>query len=599
MMRIAGNMILCIVLPLSAAGQWKEAGRSYFFDRHYGQVEVGGRYVGAEFHRSRPLPSRLSFYYPVANSIDLSTDYWRRDESLPVAIGIAINGGKRKWIGREGWSYTVSPHRVRFENRDSLLQTSICYEFCLNEPAMVMTIAFMNISNKPLELVAYAHVRPALRTCQTYARKDSAQTLFDNNLQMVAAKFSDSDADRVAVFVVNGGEKPVSWTSDGGELAVTDSGTSNWTGSTHPLSRRLLTGNGGIPLAAFEFRKRIDAGDSLVVIQIVGSCREAELIEVANRLSASSKSEVMAYDELVRLKSEQSTIFRTGDQVLDASAVWAKGILAANAHYLDGKIVPMPCPAEYNFFFTHDLLMTDLAVVNFDLERVKSDLLYVASHSRDSVIPHAYYWRDDGFKTEYCTPDNWNHFWFVMLTASYLRHSHDDSTVRELLPLVTKSLEEVRRQVKSDHLAYAYRPDWWDIGHIEGPRAYTTTLAIRTLREFLFIGSFLGLQAGKLREYESLADSMQNALELRLWDDRMKYLTNYNEGKKDEHYYMGSLLAPAFGLLELARAKGLVETASKVLLDAKIGIRNAMPPDFHTREAINFYKFAGDEAGKP
>jgi hypothetical protein len=49
---------------------------SYSFDKHYGQVEVGGRYVGAEFHESRPIPSRISFYYPVANSIDLSTDYW-------------------------------------------------------------------------------------------------------------------------------------------------------------------------------------------------------------------------------------------------------------------------------------------------------------------------------------------------------------------------------------------------------------------------------------------------------------------------------------------------------------------------------------------
>ncbi|MBM2840792.1 MAG: hypothetical protein HW412_1320, partial [Bacteroidetes bacterium] len=30
---------------------------SYFFDKGYGQVEVGGRYVGLEFHESRPLRS--------------------------------------------------------------------------------------------------------------------------------------------------------------------------------------------------------------------------------------------------------------------------------------------------------------------------------------------------------------------------------------------------------------------------------------------------------------------------------------------------------------------------------------------------------------
>jgi len=53
----------------------RPAGIAYTFDGHFGQVEVGGRYAGAEFHRSRPLPSRISFYYPVANSIELSTGY--------------------------------------------------------------------------------------------------------------------------------------------------------------------------------------------------------------------------------------------------------------------------------------------------------------------------------------------------------------------------------------------------------------------------------------------------------------------------------------------------------------------------------------------
>ena len=39
----------------------------------------------------------------------------------------------------------------------------------------------------------------------------------------------------------------------------------------------------------------------------------------------------------------------------------------------------MPCPAEYNFFFTHDVLLTDLAAINFDPERVRRDLLYIMS----------------------------------------------------------------------------------------------------------------------------------------------------------------------------------------------------------------------------
>jgi hypothetical protein len=226
----------------------------------------------------------------------------------------------------------------------------------------------------------------------------------------------------------------------------------------------------------------------------------------------------------------------------------------------------MPCPAEYNFYFTHDVLMTDLAAVNFDLPRVKDDLLFVRSRAASDIIPHAYYWRDDGFKTELCTPDNWNHFWFILLTGSYLRHSSDDSTVKLLYPLVTKSVEELLTQVKPDHLMYAFRPDWWDLGHIEGPRAYTTILMIRSLREYCYVSSFLNRQTPKLAEYERLADQMQEALNAKLWDEKMAYLINYNGEAKDDHYYMGSLLAGAYGLLDSLRTERLIATAGTQLM---------------------------------
>src|SRR5574342_645557 len=44
------------------------------FHGGYGSIEVGGPYAGFESHHSRPLPSRISFFAPVANSMDLSTD---------------------------------------------------------------------------------------------------------------------------------------------------------------------------------------------------------------------------------------------------------------------------------------------------------------------------------------------------------------------------------------------------------------------------------------------------------------------------------------------------------------------------------------------
>ncbi|MGA2623327.1 MAG: amylo-alpha-1,6-glucosidase [Bacteroidota bacterium] len=577
----------------------ENSGLAYTFVGHYGQVEVGGRYVGAEFHNSRPLPSRISFYYPVANSVDLSTDYWKRDESQPMSIGIQIGKNRRHWIGREPWSYTVSPHKVVFRGQEDAVEYSVTYEFCLNEPAMVRRFTVKNISRQPQEVTAYTFLKTILRTCQTYARKESAWTSINRAMNTIQVDFDDPETDRASIFVQNVGLQPSSCVTDASELAVSDTGTLQWISSTARLSGSPQISKKHLPVAAFEYHQEMKPGDTLSIIQVIGSCKRSEVGEITKRLASSWEKEIKGYDELVVEKSEMETQFKTNDPVLDASAIWAKGILTANAHYINTRIVPMPCPAEYNFFFTHDLLMTDLGAVNFDAARVKKDLLYVESLAKDDIIPHAYYWRDHGFTTEYCTPDNWNHFWFVIVTGAYLRHSLDELTVRKLYPCVGKSLEEVLTQLKPDHLMYAFRPDWWDIGHIEGPRAYMTALAIRSLREYLSISSFLHERTRKLNEYESLADSMQNALTHRLWDDRMNYLVNYNEGKKDEHYYMGSLVAVAYDLLDVERAQKLVQTATEKLLDRIIGVRTAMPPDFHTREVIQFYRFAGEEAGKP
>lgn len=595
--------ILAVLFIMLSTGlmtaQTSTGGKSYFFDGHYGQVEVGGRYAGAEFHLSRPLLSRISFYYPVANSIDLSTDYWKRESSMPMSIGVNIGGTGRRWIGREPWSYTVSPHKVIFQRNEHDIAYTVSYEFCLNEPAMVVSLVLRNLSSHAVQAEVYTHLVTSLRTCQTYARMDSAMTSYDDSLRMIEADFDNPETDRASVFVENVGEVPASWSASAEGLSVTDSGTSAWVSRSGELQHQSPSARTGKPVSAFTFQKMIESGDSLSIIQVVGSCRRNEVRSIASRLHSSWRKEIIANDEFVRLKAGQQSHFITGDPWLDNSAVWARGILASNAHYLDTKIVPMPCPAEYNFFFTHDVLMTDLAAVNFDLRRVKTDLLYVISLSKERIIPHAYYWRDDGYKTEFCTPDNWNHFWFILLAGSYLRHSMDDSTGRQLYPLVTKSLEEVLLQVKSDHLMYAFRPDWWDLGHIEGPRAYTTILTIRALREYLFISSLLQQRSPKLLEYELLADSMQNVLGEKLWDDKMGYLVNYNDGKKDEHYYMGSILAVAYDLLNEQQARKLQETAEKELMAANVGIRTAMPPDFHTKEAIDFYKFHGDEAGQP
>ena len=596
-------MIVSVVLSWSSLlAQSSSEPLSYFFDRHYGQVEVGGRFAGAEFHESRPIPSRISFYYPVANSIDVSTDYWKRGNSLPFALGIRAGQEAKRWFGREPWDYTLSPHKAIFHRREAELEYFLSYEFCMNQPAMVVSLRVKNISGQKIPVEVYTHLLLSLRTCQTYARKDSAWTEYDSTVDAIAAHFDDPQTKQASVFVENAGIHSDSWSTSAKELVATDSGTSRWmSDSTSRLNQKLIPASSpGQPVAAFVYRNEIAPNDSLVIVQIVGSCPRDEVKKRTSFLTGVWRQEVAEYDAYIIQKAEKESHFITGDQWLDRSAIWARGLIASNAHYIDGQILPMPCPAEYNFFFTHDVLLTDLGAVNFDLQRVKRDLFYIASLSKENVIPHAYYWRDDGFKTEYCAPDNWNHLWFILAAASYYRHSLDSATLHALYPLMSKSVELILTQRKADGLMYAKHPDWWDIGNREGPRSYLTILTIRALRDFAYVNAALGKRDGKyLLELETSADNMQEMLNERLWDDTRQFLTNFNGADRDYHYYAGSLLAPMYGTLNKDRSVQLLNTANKELVDQRIGVRIVAPADFHTDSMISYFKLLGNEAGAP
>lgn len=596
--KITVGAILAVMCSVLSFGQ-NENPISYTFEKKYGQVEVGGPYAGVEFHKSNPLPSRISFYYPVANSIDVSTDYWKRERSRPMAVGIQVGQARRKWIGREGWNYTLSPNSVTFFDRDSLLSYQMRYEFCMNEPAMVFSFEIKNESLKPQSLSVYSHLLLALRTCQTYARKDSAMMTIKTKSGAVLAQFNDTDTKETGLFVLNAGEQPAGIWDDADELSATDDGNSRWIGlagrtrnssPTNPRRRRAI--------AAFEYSHMLQPGESLKIIQIIGTAQKNEAEKELSIISKNWQSQVSLYNEYIKKRSSTESQFTTGDRIVDRSVVWAKSILAANAHYLNGTIVPMPCPAEYNFYFTHDLLMTNLGAVNFDLERVKKNLRYVVSLAKDSIIPHAYYWRDKEFQTELCFPSNWNHFWFIEVSAAYLRHSFDTVTVRMLYPLISKSLTEVLKQKKDDNLMYAFRPDWWDIGWKEGPRTYTTALTVRAIDDYLYIASCIDHKNRNLIDLEHTSRSMRSALSKKLWDDSLNYLINYNDSTEDTHLYMGSLIAPAFHLLDREKSEKLIHTAQKVLFAPKVGIRAVMPADFATDSLIKYFKFAGDEAGQ-
>ncbi|MFC1548279.1 hypothetical protein ACFL5M_07100, partial [Candidatus Neomarinimicrobiota bacterium] len=307
--------------------------------------------------------------------------------------------------------------------------------------------------------------------------------------------------------------------------------------------------------------------------------------------------EVALYQGSVNSKVFQTSVVQTGNPQTDHSVAWAKAVMEANRHYLDGERVPMPCPAEYNFYFSHDVLVTDLAAVMFDIDRVRNDLDYIIRHAdAENIIPHAYYWKDGKYVTEYASSDNWNNFWLILVTASYLRHSGDIDFVAQLYPYISKSLERALLTKEDDNLMWSYRPDWWDIGHNYGPRSYMTILAIKAIREYIFVSLRLNRDQARLPELAAMADAMQAALTERLWNTDMNYLVNYHEdGSLDRHYYIGSLLAAHYNLLDEDRRSALVNSATTHMVDPQVGIYNAFPMDFE--QWGEFLRFRGNEAG--
>jgi glycogen debranching enzyme len=94
------------------------------------------------------------------------------------------------------------------------------------------------------------------------------------------------------------------------------------------------------------------------------------------------------------------------------------------------------------------------------------------------------------------------------------------------------------------------------------------------------------------------ASQIIKAITDKLWLDDFQYLMNYYEDKTfDPHYYIGSLLAVHYNVIDTLKQKKLIETAGKKMLDPKVGIYCAYPMDF--AGLIDYLKFSGNEAGAP
>lgn len=563
-------IVIFVGIFSQCAKQQSTQNLSESFDKKYGQVAVGGYYAGAEFHRSRPTPSRISFYYPVANSLDLSRDYWKRDQSRPFIYTLTQNH-QTDTIGWNPATYRYTPGWVNFYEQSANYTVTYRYRFADDLPAISIEIVVQNTSDSTQVYRLNSDVNPTLRTSHTFAWKYPDKIIPMRTQSGVKALYHDIATDSTALFIVNRSDS----------------------------AQTRYVSNPGDSFLSFEYMAKVSPDDSLVVQQILGTSKQSEADSIIEKINKRWDRSAAEYQKKIQNAAKVGGQPELPDESFTRTANWSKALLAADQHYIDGAIVPMPCPAEYNFFFTHDLLLTDLGAVNYDLSRVKRDLLYLKSLTKpDSVLPHAYYWKDTRFTTEFCSSDNWNHLWFIIMTSKYLKHSNDLETVQALYPILTKSLDMMLLNLGPDTLMYSYRPDWWDIGHVYGARSYLTVLTIHALQDFVFISQKLGRVHQPMNDYLELAGQLKSNLLQRFWSDKFHYLFNMLDTiDVDTHYYSGSLLAADYTILDQDKRKALLETAQSVLLDQNLGIRNVMPPDFN--ELIDEYKFNGMEMGKP
>lgn len=536
------------------------------------EIEIGSCYAGLEFHHSHPLPQRFSFYYPVANSIDLSTDYWRRDTTFAMTAGVKFGDAEIEWLNTKQYEFDLTPFSADFFREDSEKKIELSYSFTKNKPALIVSYSITNKTNHTEQVELHTEHPLAFRTSHTYKQSSNISNEVLNDGEIFFANHNDNETQNAVLFIVNGKEEPYSC---------------NYTSEK----------NSGIPVVNFVYKKNLSPGQKLIVTQIIGTCLQKEKNETAGYLKNNYKEEVEEFEQTILNKIGTSSTFTTGEKEFDRTVLWSKAILEVNKHFIDGTIVPMPCPAEYNFYFTHDVLLTDLAAVNFDLERVKNDLGFIIKHAnKDKIIPHAYYWKDSSFVTEFADHDNWNNFWFIIVSAEYLKHSGDKNFSNEIYPFVKKSLTQALKTKGDDDLMWSYRPDWWDIGKRFGPRSYMTILAIKAIRSFLYFSSALDKDEKYLNELEELSERMQKNLNEKLWFDKFGYLMNYSDPDAvDEHYYSGSLLAAHYGLLEPEKISKMINTAEEKIVDKKVGVYTVYPMDFD--ELQDYWHLVNNEAG--
>jgi hypothetical protein len=553
-------------------------------------MEAGGPFAGIEMHGGNPQLNRISFFYPVANSIDNSADYWTRDTSRILRLGFMIGDHPLEWLSVQPMPHAINPYEIKFQNTIHDLDFSVVYKFFKVSPAFLFRTIIVNKTGMAVPVGYLTDLNMALRTCHTYRKIDRSWTSTNSSESSFFFHYEDKDAGPAVVFCINRGTKPAGFDTRREVIKKPGSSEYIWIKDDRNTSHRLISrSEPGRPGLAQIYRSTLQPGDSMIIEQVIGSCKPEEeqkfLDLIRNDSGYTGEGEA------------ENPVIITGDSILDHSVQWAEAVIRANHHYLDGTFVPMPCPAQYNFYFTHDVLVTALSKVIFHPDQVRKDLIFIADHAKENIIPHAYYWKDGEYVTEYAGPDNWNHFWFIILSGEYLKYSGDRELAGRLFPLIETSVQETLSSLKPDSLMWAQRPDWWDIGHDFGPRAYMTILMARALESYLYICISLDRNQDDCPRTEQIINSLKEGVNTRFWDQDVNYPMNYYaNGHKDPHFYTGSLLAAHFHAIAGEKITQMIKSADKYLLDRRIGVYNAFPMNFHL--LYDSLGYQPDEAGR-
>ena len=528
----------------------------------YRQIEVGSQYAGLAFHAGSALPSRMSFFYPVANSIDNSTNYWTRHTSRLINIQLACKNNSRT-VGYEPHLAEYTPYCFRAKRCYDDYEIHYEYSFGNSLPVVTLAITLTNTSSVADEYALDIAPELAMHCCHSYDRFQP-EYLSSAEHSLIAHYPHKIELGNCALFFVD-------CSSSASYIDTSESA----------------------PTLHYQFA--LGARQAITLVLAIGCCRHEDTTSITQRVFTNWRSDTVQNATRVADYISNNGSLRTRCPALNETAAWAKAVHASLLHYFNGRVLAMPCPAEYNFFFTHDFLVHGLGWGFLDINYLKNGYQFLISlNNGDDVLSHACYWKDSDYFSEPCPPTDWNNLWLIISIASYYKHSGDDETVLKLLPTMLTGLGRMLEHCHNG-LMYAYFPDWWDFGTNYGPRSYMSILTYRAIQSILFLALRLDLPL-EVEKLHMTAEQIYRALNKDLWSTDQDYLLNrLSNGELDKHYYSGALLAPYFGLLSSARADKLLDSARNNALDSNCGVRNVSPADFSALEAE--YGFKPGEQG--